>query len=258
MSRRVARGGAWLSAASVGLFLLGWEAVCRSGLVSPVLLSPPSRIARSSSELLSSPAIQSDLLFTLGTFLASLSLAVVFGVTLGLAIGLSPSLYQLLSPFIFALNSLPKIVLMPLIALWLGFGPASNIFLGAMMAAFPICISTHTGVRCIERDFVLLARSYRAGRATLLKTIVLPGVTPFALSGVRVGVNYAMVGVLIAEFFAGSRGIGYRMNHFMDNFEIDRFFVCMTLVVAFSLAITSAVHRIERRVQAWRPEAFVA
>ncbi|MFH1726099.1 MAG: ABC transporter permease subunit, partial [Elusimicrobiota bacterium] len=176
----------------------------------------------------------------------------------GLLIGYSKDAYHLLNPFIVSVHSLPKIVLMPLIVLWLGIGKVSSVFLGALMASFPIIIATYTGVRCLERDFIVLARSYRASPLMTLRTVVFPGVTPFILSGVRVGINYAMVGILIAEFFASSKGVGYRMILFMSNFEVDAFFVCMAWVAAFSLACTGIVYYVEKKMRAWRPEAFDA
>jgi NitT/TauT family transport system ATP-binding protein len=145
---------------------------------------------------------------------------------------------------------------MPLVVLWLGIGMSANLFLGAFMASFPIIIGTYTGVSCLERDFTLLAKSFGASRRQTLLTIVLPGLTPYVLSGLRLGVNYAMVGILIAEFFASSRGLGYRMVLYMSNFEIAYFFVCMVIVVVLTLVSTSVVYGIEHFVQAWRPSAF--
>ena len=254
--RGTGQPGSWLSVLAVALFFLAWEGVSRLGWVSPVLLSSPTRIAAAGYRLLGTGVLQADLAFTLKVFGLSVVVATFAGTGLGLAIGYSPTVYRLLHPFIVAVNSLPKIVLMPLIVLWLGIGMSANVFLGALMASFPVIISTYTGVLSLERDFVLVARAFGASRPTLLRTIVLPGVTPYLLSGLRVGVNYAMVGVLISEFFASSRGVGYRMVMYMSNFEVEQFFVCLVLVAGFTLLVTGLLHALESRVHGWRPSAF--
>ena len=249
------RGG-WVSVGAVAICLTAWEAICRLELVSPVLLSSPSRIAVTGFRLLRSGALDADLLFTFEVFSVSVATALVAGVAIGFAMGFSPWVYHALNPFIVVANSLPKIVLMPLIVLWIGISMSANVFLGALMASFPIIISVFTGVRGLDHDFVLLARSFGAGRWLTLRAVVIPGVTPFVLAGARVGISYAMVGVLIAEFFGSNRGTGYRMVLYMSNFRIDEFFVCIVIVAAFTLACVAVVHRLERRVEAWRPAAF--
>ena len=256
MKRSPASWGGWVSAAAVILFLSAWELFCRLELVNPVLLVSPTRIAITGTELLASGALSNDILFTVEVFLLSLGVAVVAGVTVGFAMGTSWLAYHAINPFVVVANSLPKIVLIPLIVLWLGIGMAANTFLGALMAGFPIITSTYAGTRSLDRDFILLARSYRASRWLTLRAIVLPGMTPFVLSGLRIAISYAMVGSLIAEFFASSQGIGYRMVLYMSNFQVEAFFVCMILVAIFTLVCTSAVHRLERIFDAWRPNAF--
>jgi len=101
-----------------------------------------------------------------------------------------------------------------------------------------------------------VARAFHAGRWMTLRSVILPGILPHLLGGLRVGVNYAMVGVLVSEFFASSRGVGYRMMLYMSNFEIDAFFVCLVLVAAFSLLCSGVLHWLSLRFQAWRPDAF--
>ena len=246
----------WVSALAVLLFVLVWELVCQLQLVEPILLSSPSRIAVAGYRLAGTGALTSDLWFTLQVFVTSLTIATILGVALGFLIGYSPWAYDALNPFIVTASSLPKIVLMPLIVLWLGIGFSANVFLATLMGSFPIIVSVHGGIRSLERDFITLARAYGASRTQLLRAIVLPGITPFVLAGLRVAVSYAMVGALIAEFFASSQGLGYRMVLYMANFRVDEFFVCMVLVAAVTLVGGAGVHWLERRVEAWRPPAF--
>ena len=84
----------------------------------------------------------------------------------------------------------------------------------------------------------------------------MPGVAPSVLAGLRVAVTYGMVGALIAEFFASSQGMGYRMVLYMANFQVDEFYLCVVMVAIFSLLSTAAVQALERRVEGWRPPTF--
>ncbi len=246
----------WLSVASVLAFLALWELVCALGWVSPVLLSAPSKIAATAVERLGEPTLWADLSYTAGAFGMALALAIVGGAVVGGVIGYSRAAYAAVNPFIVVVNALPKVVLMPLVVLWVGIGTTANVLLGAVMASFPILTSTHSGIRALERDYVRLARSFGARPATVIRTIVVPGVVPYLLAGIRVGLNYAMVGVLISEFFGSSQGLGYRMMLLMANFEVAAFFVYLGVVAVFTLAASALLHAIERRVQRWRPDAF--
>lgn len=224
--------------------------------VSPVLLSPPSAILSSGAVALSSGQWNGDLWMSALAFCGSLGLGLVVGAGTGILMGISPVIFHLLNPYVVAMNTLPKIVLCPLIMLWFGTGMEARIFLGTTMAAFPIMMSTLTGVQSIDKDFLTLAKVYNASRQKIWTDILLPAVAPYVLSGMRVGVNYAMVGVLIVEFFASSEGVGFRLNAYAQNFQTELFFVLLGLVVSFVLIFSSLVHKAERHFGGWRHAAF--
>ncbi len=250
---RAADPGRWISLSAIVAFGLLWELLARTGAVDPVLVSAPSRILTAAWRLSTPGALLADAGFTLRVFGVSLILSTGIGVGLGAAIGTSATLQRALSPFIVGLNALPKIVLMPLIVLWLGIGPAANVSLATLMGSFPILTSTTAGIQSLDPDLILLGRSFGASRGRLWRDVVLPGVAPYVLSGIRVAVSYAMVGALIAEFFASSRGIGHRMILYMSNFYVDAFFLCAVGVAAFVAGCTLLVAALERRLLRWRP-----
>lgn len=239
--------------AAVLIALVGWELACRLALVSPVLLRPPSRVVRTIATLLGERRIEADLLFTVSIYFGGLALSLVSGLAVGLLIGFSRRVEDVLMPFIVGAAALPKIVLMPLIVLWLGIGPAANLFLATLMGAFPIVLALHAGVRALDPELLRLARAFGAPRAMTLRELVLPSLLPFLLAGLRVAVSTTMVGAIIAEFFASSRGLGYRVRLAMDNFEIDEFYAGVTLIAALTLSVQALVAALERRVEAGRP-----
>jgi NitT/TauT family transport system permease protein len=252
----MARLGEWASALlALGLCLV-WELAVRFGLADPVLVSSPSRIAIAARRLLAAPALGADLVYSLQVFVIAITIAALGGAALGLWIGWSRLAHRLLHPIVVALNAVPKIALMPLIVLWFGIGRPAGVFLAALMASFPVIIATSVGLSALEREHVLVARAFGAGRMLTLRSVILPGVLPYLVSGLRVGVSYALVGLLIAEFFASSRGIGYRMIAYMSNFEVDAFFVCLLLIAGFALGCTAILRALEARMQAWRADAL--
>ncbi len=246
----------WATPALAVVLIGGWELSARLELVNPVLSSSPSRVLNAAQSMLSAPALGSDLLYSLQIFCMAITIVATVGTTLGLWIGWSPIAHRVLHPLVVALNAVPKIALMPLIVLWLGIGRPAGVFLAAMMASFPVVIATSVGLSALERDHVQVARAFGASPGFTLKSVVVPGILPYLASGLRVGVSYALVGLLIAEFFASSRGIGYRMLAHMSNFEVDAFMVCLLLVAAFALGMTALLRALEARTRAWRHGAF--
>ncbi len=233
-----------------------WEVACRAKWISPVLLSSPSSIAQNGWINLLDGRWNEDFATTFLAFGVGFGLATVFGTLAGVAMGASRAVFNLINPYVVAMNALPKIVLCPLIMIWFGTGMGARVFLGAVMAGFPIITSTLTGVQSIDRDFVTLAKAYRASRWKIFKDVLLPSIAPYVLSGMRVGVNYTMVGVLIVEFFASSKGVGYRLYAYSQNFQIDLFFVLLLVMVIFVLTCSNIIHRAELHFGDWRHAAF--
>jgi NitT/TauT family transport system permease protein len=246
--------GDLVSLAGVVGAIIAWEAVVQLGWVNPFFSSSPSRVVVAAMGLWDNPALATDLWFTTRGFLLAMGVAIGIGVPLGLLTGVSDVAYRLFNPWIVALNSLPKIAVMPLVLLWFGMGLKSQVFLGALMAGFPIVTSTQSGARSFDRAHLMLAQSLGASQWMVVRSVLLPGLMPFVLAGLRVGVTYAMVGVLIVEFFGSSAGVGYRMVLLSSNYKIDAFFVLLLLVVCWTLSWTMALKAVEDHVGAWRTD----
>lgn len=236
--------------------VVAWEGASRAELLDPVLMSSPARISKAALRLWESGALVGDVWFTFCVFVTSIALALVLGFGAGILMGSSKLAYQVLNPFVVMANGLPKVVLMPWIVLWLGISMAANVFLGTLMASFPVMTSVYGGMRQMEGELVLLAKSFGASRVMIWRKILIPSLLPHLLAGLRVAISYTMVGVILAEFFASNKGVGHRMVVYMSNFDVDAFFVCVVLVAAWTVACTSVVRFFERRTESWRTGAF--
>ena len=245
-----------LSVLSLAVVLTLWEVACAAAWVSPVLLSPPSAIVAAGVAGLASGVWNADLASTALAFGLAFAVATVIGVFVGIAMGASRAVFHLVNPYVVALNALPKIVLCPLVMIGFGTGLGARVFMGALMAAFPVLTFTVSGVQSIDRQIVNVARVYRADRARIVRSVLLPSIAPYVVGGLRVGVNYALVGVLVVELFSASQGVGFRLNAYSQNFQVDLFFVLVTLVALFVLALSTLLRLAELKLGAWRDAAY--
>src|SRR5438045_7275662 len=181
------------------VFLAFWEAAVAFGWVNPLFTSSPSRIVRTAIDLFADGSIWTDIQVSGLEFLIGYGAAVVIGVPLGILMGWYSRLDAVLDPFVSALYATPRIALMPLIIIWFGIDLSAKIAIIFLSTVFPILVNTMTGVRTMERDFVKVARSFGASDGQLIKTVALPSSVPNLLTGLRLALGPALIGIAAAE-----------------------------------------------------------
>lgn len=241
-----------ISIVSVGTFLLIWELVPRLGLVKPLFTSSPSRIAAAAYALMLD-GFWYDIGITLTEFVLGFGLSILVGIPFGIMLGWNRTFQAVFEPFVTTLYSVPRIALMPLIILWLGIGINSKIALVFLGAVFPIIVSVYTGMRTLDDSLVRCARAFGANDRQLLRTVALPSSVPFMVSGVRLGVGRALVGVVVAELVASQAGVGHMMARAGATFQTDKVFVGVIFLAILGLSLTAVLKRLEARFEAWRP-----
>ena len=238
---------------AVGLFLAGWEIIARTGAIHPLFISSPTQIAAAAKRLWLSGDLSRHVVVSGAEFLAGCFLAAAVGVPVGLATGWYRRLNYVLDPFLAGFYATPRIALLPLIVLWMGFGFWSKAAIVFLSAVFPICMTTIAGVRTISAAHVELARSFAAREAYVFRTIVIPSCVPFILAGLRLGIGRGLVGVVVAELYGASAGIGFLINLAGSTFQTDMVFVGIALLACLGLAFSELLRHAERRVERWRP-----
>lgn len=233
--------------AAVGLV---WEAASRGGLLDPLFVPPPSAVAVAIGPAAQQalPRLGETLLKTLGGYL----LAVVSGVGLGLVVGSTRTPREVVMPYVMALYSLPKILLVPWIVLILGVRPQAAIIGGALFAFFPIMVQVVGAVRDVEAILITVARSMGATRWQLYGKVIVPAALPAILASLRVGAVFAFVGVLLTEMFAGIRGMGFLMQQLALAFNAPQLFAATAIISVFSVAAVLWLEHWNRRLGAWR------
>jgi NitT/TauT family transport system permease protein len=229
-----------------------WEAAVDLGWGNPAELSSPSRVARAAMVYFGTADFIDDIEASALEFVAGFGLAVVVGIALGFAIGWFRRLELLLDPIINFLYAAPRIAITPLIVLWFGIDLASKIAVIFLMAVFPIIINTAVGVRSVDADLRDLARSFNASDWQLLRTITVPTAIPFIVTGLRLAIGVAFIGVVVGEFVAATAGIGFAIQQAASSFQVDRVFVGLIIIGFAGVALTEVLRRLETRLARWK------
>lgn len=232
---------------SVGLLLLAlaaWQAASTMTFVIPGVdetLEALLRFFQNSTNLIHVRA-------TVTASAMAFAIGVVIGAASGLVLGLSRYARLIFEPSIIALNGLPKIVLYPVLLPIFALS-GSKVVMGALFALFPVLINVATGVRRVPQIHWSLARSLSCSRLQTLMHIVLPGIKRPLLTGVRLAVSLATVGVVLSEFFATRYGLGRLTLHAYDVGTYDSMMSIILLLVGGSLVVSMLLWRLEKRVR---------
>jgi NitT/TauT family transport system permease protein len=243
--------------AFVGFFAL-WQIAADSGWISKLFFSSPVEILRAGVRELGSPVFWSTLQASGVAFTIGYVGATVIGVPLGLVIGWSDLLNDLLDPWLTFFYTLPRIALAPVILLWLGIGPQSVIAIIFLGAFFAIMVNTVRGIRIVDSRLLAVASSFGASRRKLFFTVVLPGSVPLILVGLRLGVSRALIGVLIGELFAGTLGLGTIIYRTANALDMSRMFWNVIVLVVIAMLAVEIIAILERRFTPWRDDLSTA
>lgn len=248
------RNEKWLlGSGSMLLFLAFWELAVAAGWVNPLFTSSPSRIMVTAVEMFADGSIYGHLRVSGIEFVIGFGLAILIGVPLGFLMGWYSRLNAVLDPFVSALYATPRIALLPLVVIWFGIGLGSKIVIVFLGAIFPILVNTITGVRTIDADFIKVARSFNATDRQMFLTVALPSSVPMLLTGLRLGLGHALVGIVVAEMYGASEGIGYLIAVAGARFQTDKVMVGIIIIAALGVTMTELLRYAERRFERWRP-----
>ena len=168
---------------------------------------------------------------------ASLVIGGVTGAVVGLVLGGNRFLSRAFEPYLHYLGPTPKIIFFPIMIMWFGVGGGSKIAMGALSCFFPVALSTAVGMRQIEPVLVRVGKSFRATTAQMVAKIYLPAIRPAMLTGLRLGLGVAVIGVLLAETKLSNRGLGYLVIQRYTTFDMPGMYAL--LIVVFLLAIVA-------------------
>jgi ABC-type nitrate/sulfonate/bicarbonate transport system permease component len=244
-----------LGGLAIGVFLIIWELVGNVfQWINPMFMSSPSLIYKAAVQLFVSGEIYHDLYVSGVEFLGGYFLAVAVAIPFGIMVGWYKRMSYIFDPFINAMNATPRVALLPLVIIWLGIGILSKVGIIFLGAVFSILINTRDGVKTTPLNLLNAARSFGASEWMVFKTVVFPSTIPFILTGLRLAVGRALVGVLVGELYAATAGIGFMITVAGATFQTDKVFVGVLIFALSGMIGMELLTKLERRFDKWRPQ----
>lgn len=172
----------------------------------------------------------------------------------GLWLALSPMASAILEPYIKAMNSMPRIILAPIFAVWFGLGIASKVALGVTLVFFIVFFNVYQGVKEVSPVILANARMLGASQKQLLRHVYLPSATSWVFSSLHTSVGLAFVGAVVGEYLGSSQGVGYLILQAEGSFDINTVMAGIVVLTAFALVLDAVVGKIEKRLMKWQPK----
>ncbi len=255
MSRRSRLASYALTVGMFAVFLAAWKLYVTSADVSPFVLPPPEAVWHSIVDLLGQARTWHHIWITSQEILLGFGIALVAGLVVGVVIGEMPVLDRAMNPFLVALQVLPKVAIIPLLILWMGFGLSAKVVVAAIFAFFPITAGTRAGIRSVEPGHRDLAATLHANRRQRLRFVVLPSALPSILTGMEVGIVLATIGAVVAEYLAGSEGLGWLAVTSLNQLQVADLFAVIILLAALGFVAYAAITSLRRILVPWHPSA---
>ncbi len=241
-----------LGACSVALFFFLWQEIFLFVPFNNLFISKPSLIAVAFVDLVASGDLARDLAVSALPFGYGLAAAAFVGIALGIVMGWRTRLGYALDPLMTVLYASPLVAVAPLVVVFFGVGVAGKAVIIFLLSVFPFIFNAAAGVRAVDPLLISVVRSLGGSERDLYAKVILPSVLPYIVAGARIAVGRALIGVLVAEFFAASEGIGYAIARFGDLFALDRMFACIITIMIISVVLTEGIRWAERSAFPWR------
>lgn len=234
-------------------FLVFWELGSRAGIVNGLFFSRPTAIVAAGIREVQVPRFWADFRASALEFAVGYALAIILAIPIGLAAGWYRRFQYLLDPWLNFLNSLPRVALLPVLVIWFGLGSQSKIAVVFLGAFFSIIIPTIQGVKTVDRRFLDVATSFGASRGRLFTSVVAPATVPFIVTGLRLGIARALIGVVTGELYAATEGLGVMITRASGALQADRMLFGVLIFTFAGIIGVEAIRRVEKYFQRWRP-----
>ncbi len=235
-------------AVTLGFFAL-WQLLCVAFKIDSFVLPAPTQVAMSFWKY--TGPIMINAMQTLMSTLIGFGIAVVFGLFLGLAVGASRTVYDGLYPVMIGFNSIPKVAIVPILAIWFGIGTVPAIVTAFTISFFPIVVNVATGLATIEPEMQDVLRALGARKWQIMLKIGIPRSMPYFFASLKVAITLAFIGSIIAETVAANVGIGYLMMAASSRFDVPLVFAGLLVVAAMGIIMYEIFAFIERRITFW-------
>lgn len=246
----------WAILAAQLIFVIGfvilWEWASVKEIINPLFIGRPSGIFNYLWGAFADGTIISEAKWTLSATLIAYVLGSVAGIAFGLVFAMYPPSEKFFEPLFSGLNSLPRVALAPLFLLWFGLGLGSKIALGFSLTFFIVLENTAAGARSVDRDFLTLSHTLGASKARVFFRVTLPSAIPTIFSALKLGLIYALLGVVAAELIASQHGLGQLLTLLAGTFNTNGVFGVLLVLGVLGMLLTKGMSFLEQRLLRWR------
>ena len=227
-----------------------WHVLADLLSIEDFLVPAPSEIAEALWE--ERALLAEDAWVTLREVLLGFALAAVAGIALAIAIHLSETARRAVYPILVASQTVPIVVIAPILVVWFGFGIVPKILIVALICFFPITVNAYDGLRSVDPDLLKMMRTLGAGRMQMLRRAELPSALPFAFSGAKIAVAVAVIGAVFGEWAGSDSGLGHLILVSSSELSTALTFAAIVVLSAIAIALFALLSLIERQVVDWR------
>src|SRR4029077_3241732 len=233
----------------VVLILIVWQIV--GPFISPIFFTYPTKIAVAFYDTTISGELPYYLGQSLEVMIYGLSIAIIVGIPLAVAMARVRWLDWALDLPINALDATPLVAVVPLLVLWFGIYLKAKIIVVFLFAVFPVLINTYQGVRECDKNMLEVAHSFRSSEWRVWQDVLLPFAVPYILAGIRLAIGRGLIGMIIAEFYTTISGLGFMITRYANVFEMDKTFVPVIVLMVLGVSLTSLLKWVGRRIAPW-------
>jgi putative hydroxymethylpyrimidine transport system permease protein len=247
----------WLAPAVLVALLIGlWQVLADTGALANLfgledfLVPSPSQIATALWDDRS--LLAKDAWVTLQEVVLGFGLALAVGLALALALHLSQTLRRAFYPLLVASQTVPIIVVAPILVVWFGYGLGPKLGIIALICFFPITVNTLDGLRSVDPEAIKMMRTLDASRWQILRRVEAPSALPYVFSGAKIAVAVAVIGAVFGEWSGSSQGLGYQLQYDNNLLETSRMFASVLILSLMAIALFALLALAERRLVRWR------
>ncbi|HEY3684073.1 MAG TPA: ABC transporter permease [Streptosporangiaceae bacterium] len=241
-----------LGSASVVILLALWQLAVAYELVKTAFLPAPVDVAKTLATLFTGGAIWSNLAISGQEFFVGMVISVAAGAVLGILTGWYKPVDEFLKPIVIAVNGVPHVALVPILILVYGIGVTSKVVVVILSCVTVVLMNTATGVANVEEHLNRMSKSFCATDLQTIRTVVVPSIVPYFMSGLRISIGRAVVGVVVGEIFASRGGIGNMLIMASNSFNMPEMYATLLVLTAIGIVLTQGAGWLERRLQRWR------
>lgn len=242
---------AWTRRGFILVLLILWEIYGRFFADRDFVRPPSAVVVALFDRILSDPAVLRAVGLTLAEVAVAFTCAMIVGLGVGVLVGWTGAGRKTFMPIVLLVYAIPQVVLLPLVVLIFGLGPAAKIVFGFSHGVLPIIVNVVAGMRNVDQLYLRGARSMGASRLDIARHVIFPHMVPSFFAGLRLAMTLTLVGVILAELYVSMAGIGYYTQIFAENFDPAPLFALISVLAAIAITLNEIVRVAERRFTRW-------